>query len=136
MRASVITAPERVDVPTLVRFSGEAADADAASTDGYRTSGKFVFAVTASGWHSGALAVELGGDAEEHEPEEDEAAKAEFEREMHAGRSAGRGVFPVARGGRLPFRLGFPARGMMRGVGQVGGRERGATTPVQPRPES
>ena len=139
-----LPAPQRVDVPTLIRFAGE--DATAAvpnTTSEARTSGKFVFAVTASGWHSGALAVELGGDgpeaADEPEPEEDEVAKEAFEREMQAGRSVGRGVFPVRVAGGLPFRLGYAARGMNRGVGRGVARGGGAAFPQDPRrphPES
>ncbi|KAL8283696.1 hypothetical protein RQP46_005491 [Phenoliferia psychrophenolica] len=135
-----LPAPNRVDVPTLVRFAGEPPAEANDTNDAPRTTGKFVFAVTASGWHSGALAVELGGDgpeaAEEPEVEENEAAKQEYEREMQAGRSAGRGIFPVMRNGRLPFRLGYAARGMHRGVGQGRGGGGGATDHRMPAPES
>ncbi|BGP24327.1 hypothetical protein JCM10295v2_003237 [Rhodotorula toruloides] len=50
--------PERVEKPTRIRFAGED-DERNDETNQPRSSGKFVYAVTASGWHSGCLAVEL-----------------------------------------------------------------------------
>lgn len=112
--------PERVDTPTLVRFPGD----DDATTDvvaageGQRQKGKFVFAITAGGWHSGALAVEL--DDQEGEEEElairlkgdddDNSPARHDESLMREGGSLARGR----------FRIGFAGRGLGRGMRGVG----------------
>lgn len=127
-RSSLPAAPDHVDVPTLIRFAGEDApspSSPSSSTDAdapARTSGKFVFAVTASGWHSGCLAVELSTSPdplEEPEPKETTAAR-EFDAEHAAQAGAGRGqgtLLPFGHSG-IHYRIGYPGRGAMRGAHQ------------------
>ncbi|GAA5885629.1 hypothetical protein JCM6882_007502 [Rhodosporidiobolus microsporus] len=128
--------PDRVDKPTRVRFHSESADGSAAGTN---TSGKFVYAVAAAGWHSGCLAVDLDADsspaaaAAEEEPmirlprsEGEEAAE-----EMR--RLAGEAQDESANGerswmGRLGrnLRVGFAGRGGV-AAGAAGGAAGGGS---------
>lgn len=116
--ARVPDAPEKVERPTLVRFAG---DAKEALVGGERKKGKFVFAITASGWHSGALAVEIAEEAEEKEdgPRIRLRSNAE-ERSSQGGPPQGqpRGVFGglVGRG----FRVGLAGAGLAPGSRGVG----------------
>ena len=108
--------PDSVAKPTVVLFGKEPSpiEGNAAEPEN-RTSGKFVVSATMSGFHTAAIAVELGEreDGEEVVPEEvPEAA------ESTGGLRTG--IFPTMRGGRLPFRLGYAARGMHRGPGDGG----------------
>lgn len=140
--------PPSVARPTLIQFPGDD-NVDPAESQ-LRTQGKFVFHVTASGWSSGALAVELSDERFEadeearretaaREVEEEEAnriAEAEAEEEMRRLNTPGAfpGSLPRVGGVQDPeavpdigvfpggrtFRIGYPGRGMFRG-----GRGRG-----------
>ncbi|BGP39721.1 hypothetical protein JCM10449v2_003672 [Rhodotorula kratochvilovae] len=115
--------PERVEKPTRVRFAGE--------LDGARETGRerFVYAVTAAGWHSGCLAVDASssstaGAAVEEEPVIRLSRPPTAEEEMaHLARAADEESLNGARSwmGRLgamgPFRVGFAGRGAARGGG-------------------
>lgn len=101
-----------------MRFPGDVGDA---AVEGERKNGKFVFAITASGWHSGALAVDIAEGREELDeeptirlrPGEEEVAREE-QRPAES-----RGIFAglAARG----FRVGLAGAGLApgnRGVGR------------------
>ncbi|KAM0747268.1 RCC1/BLIP-II [Meredithblackwellia eburnea MCA 4105] len=112
-RAPIPPPPEKVDKPTRIIFPGENIKdvmvenefPKSGRVEVERTKGKFVFAVTASGWHSGCLAVELEEEvarAEEKALEDAKVessrdagrkAKEEFEREMAA--QSGSGSLPL-----------------------------------------
>ena len=112
--ARVLRAPQRVDRPTRIRFHGD--DDEGSST--------FVYAVCGSGWHSGALAVDLSTGAgastvqREEEPiiklktstaeQDEENQRVEAENEGNGGGPTG-GTW-MGRLGR-PFRIGFAGRG-------------------------
>ncbi|GAA5904446.1 uncharacterized protein JCM6883_006494 [Sporobolomyces salmoneus] len=120
-------APDRVENPTRIKFHGE--------TEENRT---FVYAVTASGWHSGALAVNLdssqgvtsaGGEEEpiiklEKNSEEAERADQTLQAENEANRLGPTGGTWMGRLGR-PFRVGLAAgRGRGANPGGAGGAVR------------
>ncbi|KPV75230.1 uncharacterized protein RHOBADRAFT_53234 [Rhodotorula graminis WP1] len=140
--APVQRPPERVDMPTRVRFHGELRG----GTETGRA--KYVYAVAASGWHSGCLAVEASSsspsststtatrpDADDDDDEQEEPMirlqrRATAEQEMaDLARAADEERLNGSRGwmGRLgtmgPFRVGFAGRGA-RGGG-AGGLTRG-----------
>lgn len=114
--------------------AGEVGEAQVAEE---RKEGKFVFAITASGWHSGALAVEIGekeggGSAEKEEEEEEgprirlrDQSGQEQEQRMpggnppveQQGQEEGTGFAGLVRRG---FRVGFAGRGLGRGMRGVG----------------
>lgn len=87
----------------MIRFEG---DDQALQND--RTEGKFVFSITASGWHSGMLAFELGEEKDE-KLEVTEDTKGVVQEEVGDISNEARGM-PRVRG----LRLGFPLRGMSR----------------------
>lgn len=97
-----------IKTPTLIEFEG-----DDQVVESNRTKGKFVFSLTASGWHSGMLAFELGEGSEKGKAEkfeEKEETRDEIREEVGAFNNEARGM-PRVRG----LRLGFPLRGMRRG---------------------
>ena len=104
-------ASEVVEKPTVVLFGKEAAPVEG-QQENSRNTGKFVVNATMSGWHAAAIAVELG-ETEEEEEVVEEALVSQGE----ATPGLTTGIFPTMRGGRLPFRLGYAARGMHRGLG-------------------
>ncbi|GAA5903797.1 hypothetical protein JCM8208_006582 [Rhodotorula glutinis] len=136
--APVQRPPERVETPTRVRFHGEL-------RGGTETGkGKFVYAVTASGWHSGCLAVDAsspsststststsatrlddGGDEQEQEEPMIRLRRPATAEQELAGlaRAADEETLNGSRGwmGRLgamgPFRVGFAGRGARGGGG-------------------
>jgi len=102
--------PPAVQVPTEVRFDhGRKTPKD-----------RFCFSVTAAGWHTGALAIDLEPD----ENEEDDELELEFENgpPVHSQRSPWQGppILPI-RGIPLLHRIGFAGRGMGRGHPGQGG---------------
>ncbi|KAM0787403.1 hypothetical protein ACM66B_003487 [Microbotryomycetes sp. NB124-2] len=133
--------PEKVEDPMLVNFPGDVypnlKDLDEATANANendqdeqgprrRTKGKFVFEIAAGGWHSGALAVELGDDQEARDEDSEgpviepsqrgqELNSGNFDNDIPEGVAPGqhqpRGVF---RGG--VFRIGFAGRGMRRNL--------------------
>ncbi|GAA5848397.1 hypothetical protein JCM9279_006554 [Rhodotorula babjevae] len=145
--APVQRPPERVETPTRVRFHGEL-------RGGMETGrSKYVYAVTASGWHSGCLAVEASSssssstststsptptrldDQDDDEQEQDDPMirlhrRATAEQELaDLARTADEETLNGSSGwmGRLgtmgPFRVGFAGRGARAGGG--GGLTRG-----------
>ncbi|BGP31748.1 hypothetical protein JCM10296v2_003522 [Rhodotorula toruloides] len=127
--------PERVEKPTRIRFAGEEDEGDD-DPNQPRASGKFVYAVTASGWHSGCLAVDLSsssasaeGDSEPvirpSSVEADQLAQLQQqaeEEQLDGSRSWFGRLGGGFRGGGV-FRVGFAGRGAMRGgaAGRGGG---------------
>ncbi|GAA5925200.1 hypothetical protein JCM1841_004683 [Sporobolomyces salmonicolor] len=121
--------PPRVEKPTRVRFPGDDRLGDEAELEhgGEERQGKFVYAVTASGWHSGALAVDLSTSSSDQatptatEAEEPIIRLQQRSREEGRSEASGPGVAPedgtwFGRLGR-GFRIGFAGRGMNRGGG-------------------
>lgn len=91
----------------------------------HRTKGKFVFAVCASGWHSGALAVELGDEDEEEPPRTvptvGEAETSGTDEQVMPGAFPQPDLdtnIPRTFANHPPFRIGFPGRFMNRGAGR------------------
>jgi len=122
--ARVLRAPQRVDRPKRIRFDGDTEEG----------SSTFVYAVCASGWHSGALAVDLSTGAtsaslqKEEEPiirlktstteQEEENQRVETENEGNgAGPTGGTWMGRLGR----PFRVGFAGRGGTVNRGGAGG---------------
>lgn len=120
-------APSKVDSPMLVRFPGEEAST---MIEGEREKGKFVFAITASGWHSGALAVEIAEDGEgEAGVKEEEGPRIRLKQqpaqEERRGNEEGESNDDGPTTGfagmmRRGFRVGFAGRGLGRGMRGVG----------------
>ncbi|KAI5478468.1 hypothetical protein MNV49_005109 [Pseudohyphozyma bogoriensis] len=127
--------PDRIDKPTKLTFPGDdtskpedrpsstSTSEDPQpeySTDSLRSSGKFVFQISASGWHSGCLAIDLSPSAADNPsfptarevnqgPRADDENPSFEELQFQAGPDGmGRGV--------RPFRIGFAGRGMRGGV--------------------
>ncbi|GJN89046.1 hypothetical protein Rhopal_002020-T1 [Rhodotorula paludigena] len=118
--------PERVDKPTRVRFPGETDGADA----GEERRDKFVYSVTASGWHSGCLAVDTSSRASASGAQEPlipldastaaQAAEREFaelRRRQDEEQLNGSQSWMGRLGTAMPFRIGFAGRGAARGGG-------------------
>ncbi|KAK4049027.1 hypothetical protein OIV83_004388 [Microbotryomycetes sp. JL201] len=118
--------PDKVETPMLIRFPGDVdetlteLDVDLKKEGKRRTQGKFVFEVTAGGWHSGALAVEIGdGGVDDDGPiikstlpvQTDSAGFDRVPEGIEPGQHQPRGIF---RGG--VFRIGFAGRGMRRNL--------------------
>ncbi|GAA5987077.1 hypothetical protein JCM5350_003750 [Sporobolomyces pararoseus] len=127
-------APQRIDKPTRIRFHGEEAEDEGNQT--------FVYAVSASGWHSGALAVNLDSSSSsqaregEEEPiiklEKDSKQKEEEEQALQAENEAN-GLGPTGGSwmGRLgrPFRIGLAGASGRGGGANVGGAGGGVRPP-------
>ncbi|GAA5966244.1 hypothetical protein JCM3765_002570 [Sporobolomyces pararoseus] len=118
-------APQRIDKPTRIRFHG-----DESEEEGNRT---FVYAVSASGWHSGALAVNLDSyslvSAPEGEPEpiiklEKEPKQEEEEEQALQAENEASGLGLT--GGSWMGRLGRPFRIGLAGAAGRGGANVGA----------
>ncbi|GAA6019579.1 hypothetical protein JCM11491_001344 [Sporobolomyces phaffii] len=131
-------APERIDRPTRIEFDGD-------SRRGSRGGHTFVYAVTASGWHSGALAVNLDSpdahalpsNAEAQDEEEETLvepliklrnADDEERDETIEAANEGNGIGPT--GGTWMARLGRPFRVGLAGGGTV--NQGGAGGAVRP----
>ncbi|GAA6050234.1 hypothetical protein JCM3770_002749 [Rhodotorula araucariae] len=118
--------PERVERPTRVRFAGEL---DGARETG--ANGRFVYAVTAAGWHSGCLGVDVSSSqasvpgaqvAEEpvirlSRPPTAEEEMAGLARVADAESLNGARSWMGRLGAMGPFRVGFAGRGAGRGGG-------------------
>jgi SCF-associated factor 1 len=141
-----VNPPERVDKPTEIIFDGEGqlSTVDGgrggapgpASTPTTRTKrNKFVYSITAGGWHSGCLAVDLNPDegsraaagAKVETPVID-CYPAQAVRSSPSGEAAPLTPATDAAGAGLgginvragPFRIGFAGRGANRGAGGSG----------------
>ncbi|ORY92523.1 regulator of chromosome condensation 1/beta-lactamase-inhibitor protein II [Leucosporidium creatinivorum] len=121
------SAPDKVESPMLVRFPGEGATILVG--EGERKEGKFVFAITASGWHSGALAVEIAEDGEDGAATKEEEGPRIRLRQPEQASQGGEGGEVADDGGpttgfagmmRRGFRVGFAGRGLGRGMRGVG----------------
>ncbi|GAA5982091.1 hypothetical protein JCM10908_004734 [Rhodotorula pacifica] len=134
--------PERVDKPTEIIFDGEEVSRAPGSVESASTSSasaapkrtNFVFSITAGGWHSGCLAVDLdGADASTKQDAEEpiidfSASSPTTATTPSEGVGAQESAGCAASFGDLgaqtsPFRIGFTGRGANRGVG--GGLTRG-----------
>ncbi|GAA6062144.1 hypothetical protein JCM10212_003179 [Sporobolomyces blumeae] len=119
-------APNRVEKPTRVRFDGESSDDDDDETERRHT---FVYAVTASGWHSGALAVDLSNSSSAPTGERDEPIiklkRADGGEPDSTAHDAAAAEAADARDGTWMGRLGRPFRVGFAGRGRVGGINRG-----------
>ncbi|GAA5897494.1 hypothetical protein JCM5296_001142 [Sporobolomyces johnsonii] len=120
--------PQRVDKPMRVRFPGDDDPLDDEAElerGGEERQGKFVYAVTASGWHSGALAVDVSSSASDQATAEAEEPIIRLQQRSEEGEGQHEAGGPgVAREdgtwiGRLGrgIRIGFAGRGMNRGGG-------------------
>ncbi|KAJ7091364.1 regulator of chromosome condensation 1/beta-lactamase-inhibitor protein II [Mycena belliarum] len=103
--------PPNTDVPTAVRFD------HARKTPKDR----FCFLACASGWHTGALVIDLQPDAEDEEPEEEELVDdGPMRRHLRRG-GHGLPIQPPHQAGFPPgggiFRVGYAGRGAARGRG-------------------
>ncbi|KAK4055995.1 hypothetical protein OIO90_002990 [Microbotryomycetes sp. JL221] len=121
--------PDKIETPMLIRFPGDDMKTTVSDlsrskeAESSRKKGKFVFEITASGWHSGALAVDVSDTQTDEEAEEGPVIRLlDSDPQQNSGASLDgfdripEGIAPPRRGvfGRGVFRIGFAGRGAMR----------------------